>query len=113
MEEKYGVGGAAERIYVTTDKENGILKEIADKNCYETFVIPNDVGGRYSVLTPVGLLPIAVAGIDVEELLDGAMFASHLYNENDITNNTKINNTVINDVKDNIIDNSEGYNNYE
>ena len=87
MEEKYGVGGAAERIYVTTDKENGILKEIADKNCYETFVIPNDVGGRYSVLTPVGLLPIAVAGIDVEELLDGAMFASHLYNENDITNN--------------------------
>lgn len=87
MEEKYGVGGAAERIYITTDKEKGILKEIADKNYYETFVIPDDVGGRYSVLTPVGLLPIAVAGIDVEELLDGAMFASHLYNENDLENN--------------------------
>lgn len=87
MEEKYGVGGAAERIYITTDKEKGILKEIADKNYYETFVIPDDVGGRYSVLTPVGLLPIAVSGIDVEELLDGAMFASHLYNENDLENN--------------------------
>jgi len=87
MEEKYGVGGAAERIYVTTDKETGVLKEIADKNYYETFVVPDDVGGRYSVLTPVGLLPIAVAGIDIEELLDGAMFASHLYDEKDINNN--------------------------
>ena len=80
MEEKYGVGGAAERIYITTDKEEGILKEISGKNKYETFIIPDDVGGRYSVLSPVGLLPIAVAGIDIEELLDGAMFASHLYN---------------------------------
>ena len=79
MEEKYGVGGASDRIYVTTDKEKGVLKEIADKNGYETFIIPDDVGGRYSVLSPVGLLPIAVAGIDIEELLDGAMFASHLY----------------------------------
>ncbi len=87
MEEKYGVGGAAERIYVTTDKEKGVLKELADKNYYETFIVPDDIGGRYSVLTPVGLLPIAVAGIDIEELLDGAMFASHLYNENDLKNN--------------------------
>jgi len=87
MEEKYGVGGASERIYVTTDKEAGVLKEIADKNYYETFVVPDDVGGRYSVLTPVGLLPIAVAGIDIEELLDGAMFASHLYAECDLKNN--------------------------
>ncbi len=87
MEEKYGVGGAVERIFVTTDKEEGVLKEIAEKNHYETFVVPDDVGGRYSVLTAVGLLPIAVAGIDIEELLDGAMFASHLYNEKDIKNN--------------------------
>ncbi len=87
MEEKYGVGGASERIYVTTDRETGVLKEIADKNYYQTFVVPDDIGGRYSVLTPVGLLPIAVAGIDIEELLDGAMFASHLYNEKDLENN--------------------------
>lgn len=87
MEEKYGVGGASERIYITTDRETGVLKEIADKNYYQTFVVPDDIGGRYSVLTPVGLLPIAVAGIDIEELLDGAMFASHLYNEKDLENN--------------------------
>ena len=87
MEEKYGVGGAADRIYVTTDKEQGVLKEIADKNYYETFVVPDDVGGRYSVLTPVGLLPIAVAGIDIEELLDGAMFGSHVYGDRDLMNN--------------------------
>ena len=87
MEQKYGVGGAAERIYVTTDKEKGVLKEIANKNYYETFVVPDNVGGRYSVLTPVGLLPIAVAGIDIEEILDGAMFGSHVYNEDSLKNN--------------------------
>ena len=79
MEQKYGVGGAAERIFVTTDNEKGILKEIADKEEYVTFNIPKDVGGRYSVLSAVGLLPIAVAGIDFEELLDGAMFARQAY----------------------------------
>ena len=87
MEEKYGVSGAAERIYVTTDGEKGILKNIADENSYETFEIPRNVGGRYSVLTPVGLLPMAVAGIDLQELLDGALFASHLYNEKNIETN--------------------------
>lgn len=79
METKYGVGGAAERIYVTTDKEKGIVKKIAYKEQYETFVIPSDVGGRYSVLSAVGLLPIAVAGIDIDELLDGALFARQAY----------------------------------
>lgn len=79
MEEKYGVGGAAERIYVTTDGEKGILRTIADKEGYESFTIPYDVGGRYSVLTAVGLLPISVAGIDFEDILDGAMFARHMY----------------------------------
>lgn len=87
MEEKYGISGAVERIYVTTDERKGILKQIATDNDYETFVIPDDVGGRYSVLTPVGLLPLAVAGLDLQELLDGALFASHLYNEKDIFNN--------------------------
>lgn len=87
MEEKYGISGAAERIYVTTDANSGILKQIADENEYETFVIPKNVGGRYSVLTPVGLLPIAVAGLDIQEILDGAMFASHLYNDKTLMKN--------------------------
>ena len=87
LEQKYGKRGAAERIYVTTDEKKGLLKEIADKNGYETFVIPDNVGGRYSVLTPVGLLPVAVAGLDLQELLDGALFASHMYNEKSVLNN--------------------------
>ena len=87
MEEKYGKGGAAERIYVTTDAEKGILKQIADSEGYETFVIPHDVGGRYSVLTPVGLLPIAVAGIDIEDILDGALFARHMFNVRKLEDN--------------------------
>lgn len=72
MEDRYGKEKARERIYVTTDKERGALKTIADEEGYETFVIPDDVGGRYSVLTAVGLLPIAVSGISVDEMMDGA-----------------------------------------
>ena len=87
MEEKYGKGGAAERIFVTTDREKGILKEIADKEDYETFVVPHDVGGRYSVLSPVALLPIAVAGIDIEDIIDGALFARHMFNVRSVENN--------------------------
>lgn len=87
MEEKYGISGAAERIFVTTDAEKGILKEIADKEQYETFIIPHDVGGRYSVLSPVGLLPIAVAGINIEDLLDGALFARHMFNVRKVEDN--------------------------
>ncbi len=71
-EKKYGKEGARGRIYATTDAARGALKKLCDSEGYETFVIPDDVGGRYSVLTPVGLLPIAVAGIDVDELLSGA-----------------------------------------
>lgn len=88
LEEKYGITGAAERIYITTDKEKGVLHDIAVKNGYETFVVPDDVGGRYSVLTPVGLLPIAVANIDIEDLLDGALFASHLFNDRSLEHNS-------------------------
>ena len=72
LEEKYGEAGAAERIYATTDKARGALRAMAEAKGYETFVIPDDVGGRFSVLTPVGLLPIAAAGIDTDGLLEGA-----------------------------------------
>ena len=72
LEQKYGKEGARERIYATTDKARGALKGLADTEGYEEFVVPDDVGGRYSVLTAVGLLPIAVAGIDIGELMGGA-----------------------------------------
>ena len=72
LEEKYGRDGARERIYATTDKARGALKGLADTEGYEEFVVPDDVGGRYSVLTAVGLLPIAAAGIDLEQLMGGA-----------------------------------------
>ncbi len=75
LEEKYGAEEAAKRIYCTTDKARGALKKTADNNGYETFVIPDDIGGRYSVLTPVGLLPMAVAGIDIDEVMSGAFDA--------------------------------------
>ena len=72
LEEKYGKDGAKERIYATTDKARGALKGLADAEGYEEFVVPDDVGGRYSVLTAVGLLPIAVAGVDIAQLMAGA-----------------------------------------
>lgn len=72
LEKKYGPEGAAKRIYATTDRHRGALKSLADAKGYETFVVPDDVGGRYSVLTAVGLLPIAVAGIDIDALMNGA-----------------------------------------
>lgn len=73
--QKYGAEQAAKRIYCTTDKARGTLKELADREGYESFVIPDDVGGRYSVLTAVGLLPIAVTGVDVDKILEGARAA--------------------------------------
>ena len=72
LEEKYGREGAKARIFATTDRSRGFLKTLADAEGYETFVIPDEIGGRYSVLTAVGLLPLAAAGIDLEQLLDGA-----------------------------------------
>ena len=86
-EEKYGKQGAAERIYVTTDRKKGALKALADSEGYKTFVVPDDVGGRYSVLTAVGLLPIAVAGIDIDALMKGAADARTKYMNPDITAN--------------------------
>ena len=72
MEQRYGKAEAAKRIFATTDKNRGTLKELAGREGYETFVVPDDVGGRYSVLTAVGLLPIAAAGFDIDRLMQGA-----------------------------------------
>ena len=69
MEKKYGKAEAAKRIYATTDKARGSLKNLATEEGYETFVVPDDVGGRFSVLTAVGLLPIAVSGADIDKLM--------------------------------------------
>lgn len=80
LEKKYGKAEAKERIYATTDKERGALKNLADKEGYESFVISDDIGGRYSVLTAVGLLPMAAAGIDIDAVMDGAKAAMKAYN---------------------------------
>ncbi len=88
--EKYGEVGAKDRIFVTTDKCRGTLKEFSDAAGYETFVVPDDVGGRYSVLTAVGLLPIAVAGIDIDAMMSGAAAARTAYSEADIDSNDAV-----------------------
>ena len=86
-EKKYGKDGARERIVATTDKAKGALKTLATEEGYTTFVIPDDVGGRYSVLTPVGLFPIAMAGIDVDEMMKGAKDAMDKYSVSDLEKN--------------------------
>ena len=87
MENRYGKEEAAKRIYCTTDKSRGTLKQLADKEGYETFVIPDDVGGRFSVLTAVGLLPIAVSGANIDALMEGAAKAAKEYETLDINSN--------------------------
>ncbi len=87
LETKYGKDEAAKRIYVTTDKARGTLKALADQNGYQTFVVPDDVGGRYSVLTAVGLLPIAVAGINIDSLMQGAAAARERYGSPSLAEN--------------------------
>ena len=87
LEDKYGIKEAQKRIYVTTDKEKGALRQLADEEDYESFVIPNNIGGRYSVLTPVGLLPIAVAGIDIDKIMEGARFAQEKYSDSNLKYN--------------------------
>lgn len=87
LEDKYGIKEAQKRIYVTTDQNKGALKQLADEEGYETFVIPDNIGGRYSVLTPVGLLPIAVAGINIDKLMSGAQFAEEKYNDSELKYN--------------------------
>jgi glucose-6-phosphate isomerase len=87
IESKYGVEEARSRIFVTTDKQKGALKTLADQEGYEQFIIPDNIGGRYSVLTAVGLLPIAVAGIDIEKLMNGAHLAQERYNDSELKYN--------------------------
>ena len=86
LEKQYGKDGAKDRIYCTTDKARGTLKELADAEGYKTFVVPDDVGGRFSVLTAVGLLPIAVAGADIDALMAGAAAAREKYSVCDMSN---------------------------
>ena len=87
LENKYGLKEAQKRIYVTTDQKKGALKQIANEENYTTFVIPDNIGGRYSVLTAVGLLPIAVAGINIDKLLEGARFAQEKYADKNLKYN--------------------------
>ena len=87
LENKYGIDEARSRIYATTDKEKGALKTLAENEGYEQFVVPDNVGGRYSVLTAVGLLPIAVAGIDIEKLMEGARIAQERFDDPDLKYN--------------------------
>ena len=87
MENKYSLKEARSRIYVTTDSKKGALKELAEKEKYETFVIPDNVGGRYSVLTAVGLLPIAASGINIDELMEGARTAQDRYSDENLKYN--------------------------
>ncbi len=86
LEKKYGKAEAAKRIYATTDAHKGALKSLADQEGYEEFVVPDNIGGRYSVLTAVGLLPIAVAGVDLDELMGGAQEMMTLCAKNDYSN---------------------------
>lgn len=87
LETKYGVEEARKRIYVTTDKQKGALKTLSNEEKYETFVIPDNIGGRYSVLTAVGLLPIAAAGIDIDKLMKGAKEAQDKYLDSNVKYN--------------------------
>lgn len=87
MEKKYGKKESAKRIYITTDKSKGALRELTETEGYDSFVIPNNIGGRFSIFTPVGLLPIAVSGIDIERLMEGAKSGMEEYSIKDIDKN--------------------------
>lgn len=87
LEHKYGREGAQKRIYATTDQAKGALRQLAEDEGYATFVIPDNIGGRYSVLTAVGLLPIAVSGVDIEEMMAGAAKATEQYNQPQLLEN--------------------------
>ena len=87
LEGKYGIKEARKRIYVTTDKKKGALKQLSDTEGYESFVIPDDVGGRFSVLTAVGLLPIAASGLNIDKLMEGARIAEDKYSDSSLEYN--------------------------
>ena len=113
LENKYGIDEARSRIYVTTDKERGALKTLADNEGYEKFVIPDNVGGRYSVLTAVGLLPIATAGIDIDKLMQGARNAQERYDDSNLKYNECYKYAVARNILYKLYKNSETLVNYE
>lgn len=113
LENKYGIDEARSRIYVTTDKQRGALKTLADNEGYEKFVIPDNVGGRYSVLTAVGLLPIATAGIDIDKLMQGAQNAQERYNDPNLKYNECYKYAVIRNTLYKLYKNTEILVNYE
>ena len=113
LENRYGIEEARSRIYVTTDKERGALKTLANSEGYETFVIPDNVGGRYSVLTPVGLLPIAVAGINIDKLMEGARTAQQKYEDSNLKYNACYQYAVVRNILYKLYKNTEILVNYE
>lgn len=113
LENKYGIDEARSRIYVTTDKSRGALKKLSEEEGYETFVIPDNVGGRYSVLTAVGLLPIAASGMNIEKLMKGAKNAEDSYNDKELKYNECYQYAVLRNVLYNQGKTMEVYANYE
>ena len=113
LENKYGIDEARSRIYVTTDKSRGALKKLSEEEGYETFVIPDNIGGRYSVLTAVGLLPIAVSGMDIGKLINGAKIAEDSYNDKELKYNECYQYAVIRNILYNKGKTMEVYANYE
>ena len=113
MEDKYGKEEASKRIYATTDKSRGALRELADKAGYATLVVPDDIGGRYSVLTSVGLLPMAVAGIDIDEVMKGGQAASKDLSGNNLEDNDSYQYAVVRNILDGMGKTTEIMVNYE
>ena len=113
LENKYGIDEARSRIYATTDKAKGALKTLAENEGYEQFVVPDNVGGRYSVLTAVGLLPIATAGIDIDKLMLGAKTAQDRYNDPDVKYNECYKYAVVRNILYKLYKNTEILVNYE
>ena len=113
LENKYGIEEARSRIYATTDREKGALKTLAEKEGYEQFVVPDNIGGRYSVLTAVGLLPIATCGIDIDKLMEGAKEAQEKYNDPDLKYNECYQYAVVRNILYKLYKNTEILVNYE
>ena len=113
LENKYGIDEARSRIYATTDRKKGALKTLADNEGYETFVVPDNIGGRYSVLTAVGLLPISTAGIDIDKLIQGAKMAEDRYNDSNLKYNECYKYAVVRNILYKLYKNTEILVNYE
>ena len=113
LENKYGIEEARSRIYATTDKQKGALKTLSENEGYEQFIVPDNVGGRYSVLTAVGLLPIATAGIDIDLLMEGARIAQERYNDPNLKYNECYQYAVVRNILNKLYKNIEILVNYE